>query len=76
MSRSCPSPRANARPRELIIPSAVDPPARGAGQTAGVNVERPTGFWLTFGFWMIEKSCCPGCVTDSLMELALIVAIH
>jgi hypothetical protein len=27
----------------LIIPSAVDPPARGAGQATRVKVERPTG---------------------------------
>jgi hypothetical protein len=27
----------------LIIPSAVDPPARGAGRGRGAKVERPTG---------------------------------
>jgi hypothetical protein len=39
-------------PAPLIIPSAVDPPVRGAGQAPAVQVERPTGrtTW-TAGVW-------------------------
>jgi hypothetical protein len=33
----------------LIIPSAVDPPAREAGQASRVQMKRPTGLWLIFG---------------------------
>jgi hypothetical protein len=32
-------------PTLLIIPSAVDPPVREAGQAARVQMERPAGLW-------------------------------
>jgi hypothetical protein len=37
--------RSRALPSLLIIPSAVDPPARGAGQEPVVKMERPAGLW-------------------------------
>jgi len=45
-------PRSCARLPLLIIPSAVDPPVRGAGQAAVVKVERPAGrTTLTTAAW-------------------------
>ena len=44
--------RSRALPSPLIIPSAVDPPARGAGQAPVVKMERPAGRTiLTTGAW-------------------------
>ena len=80
--RACPEARSCVQD-SLIIPSAVDPPVRGAGQAPMVKVERPTGrMTLTIGAWSArlarvdgrrDDQAGPQPLTDAPARVALLI---